>query len=246
MTINVDPYSVSVDTTTTQPTARTNPTTASNTVAAYKSHDAGAQEGVSLSITGRQLAQSAIAAERRDASLSRSELGAEAKRLRDQFIGSGYNKERAAREVPDTDNPVLLARAKQATAYVQQYGRNPTVENPFSHLSTEQLTLIMYDDSGRYTKNERHAAWLEQYDRRQVWNQKVVAQAHIEYNATGQNDRFYQAVIDHYHTLPLIEQAQLPANYVSHLQFWIDNNQPPSDGNYLALMIEQFMAARRL
>lgn len=158
--------------------------------------------------------------------MTRSELAAEAARLREQFIGSGYNEAAAAREVPDTDDPTLLARAKQATAFVQSYGRSSTTENPFKNLSDDQLTLVMYDDSGRYTANERHAAWLEQYDRRQAWKQKVLAQANLEYQATGQNDKFFQACIDYYNALPLIEQAQYPVDYVARTQYWIDNNQP--------------------
>lgn len=184
------------------------------------------QSGVSLTGTGRQLAQSAIQAEQRDASMSRAELAAEATRLRDQFSGSGYNAASAAREVPDTDDPALLARARQATAFTQSYGRGSATANPFKNLSDDQLTLVMYDDSGRYTTNERRAAWLEQYDRYEAWSKKVVAAAQAEYRATGQNDKFFQACIDYYEGLPLIEQAQYPADYVARRQHWIENNKP--------------------
>lgn len=180
--------------------------------------------GVSLSATSRQLAQSAERADKRDASMSRTELADEATRLREQFSGAKYNAANAAREVPDTDDPTLLARAKQATEFTQSHGQSGT--NPFASLSDDQLTLVMYDDSGSYTTNERRAAWLEQYDRRQAWKQQVIAQAHIEYKTTGQNDKFYQTCIDYYDALPPIEQAQYPADYVSRTQNWIENNQP--------------------
>ncbi|HET7315398.1 hypothetical protein [Salinisphaera sp.] len=205
--------------------------------------DITAQEGISLSVTSRQLAQSAIAADKRDASMTRSELADEAKRLRNQFSGSGYNRELAAQEVPDTENPALLARAKQATAFVQSrqaHRGHSTVENPFHNLSYEQLTLIMYDDSGRFTKNERHVAWLEQYDRREEWAEKVVAQAHREYQATGQNDHFYQACIDHYNGLPRIERVQFPVDYVPRLKYWIANNKPAEKSSYLEILLGQF------
>jgi len=186
---------------------------------------------VSLSATSRQLAQSAVRAEQRDASMSRTELAAEAKKVREQICGAAYNAALVANEVPDTDDPELLARARQATAFTQAYGRSSTVENPFKHLSDDQLTLVMYDDSGSYTINERRAAWLEQYDRREAWAQKVVAQAHLEYKTTGQNDRFFQACIDYYEALPPIEQAQYPVDYVARRQHWIENNKPWFEGD---------------
>lgn len=207
-------------------TARAAATSDARVVSKAPTETQGPTGSVSLSATSRQLAQSAERADKRDASMSRSELADEATRLREQFSGSTYNAASAAREVPDTNDPQLLDRAKQATAFTQDYGRGGSIENPFKDLSDNQLTLVMYDDSGSYTTNERRAAWLEQYDRRQAWKQEVIAQAHIEYETTGQNDKFFQTCIDYYNDLPPIEQAQYPVDYVSRRQNWIENNQP--------------------
>lgn len=166
MAININPNAFSPSATGTRPAERAAATSDAR-AAASTSSGTIVQDGVSLSATSRQLAQSAIQAEQRDASLTRSQLADEASRLRDQFSGNTYNEAAAVREVPDTDDPALLERAKQATEFTQSHGRRGT--NPFANLSDDQLTLVMYDDSGSYTTNERRAAYLEQTDRRQDW-----------------------------------------------------------------------------
>ncbi len=174
----------------------------------------------SISTLGRQLADSAARAEERDQTFSYKELAVKAKSLLGQISGDDYfrNKEKHNSEVPNTDDPELLARAKQATAFVNS--TNPvsgSKKNPFAGLSNEQLSLVIYDDSGAYTINERRAAWSEAYDREQTWRQKVVgsAQSLAEYESTGKHTNFFKACIDHYKGLPLIEQVQYPENYVS-------------------------------
>ena len=178
----------------------------------------------SISTLARQLANSATRAEERDRTLSRNELAAKATDIIDHIVGDSYfrNKAKNDSEIPNTDDPELLARAKQATAFVnsdirQQHG----VKNPFAGLSNEQLSLIIYDDSGPFTINERYAAYSESYDRREAWNQKVCAQAVAEYNNTGKNSKFYKACIENYNGLPLIEQVQYPADYVRRRIDWI-------------------------
>jgi hypothetical protein len=223
--ININPNAFSPSATGTRPAERAAATSDAR-AAASTSSGTIVQDGVSLSTTSRQLAQSAIQAEQRDASLTRSQLADEASRLRDQFSGNTYNEAAAVREVPDTDDPALLERAKQATDFTQSHGQRGT--NPFANLSDDQLTLVMYDDSGSYTTNERRAAYLEQTDRRQDWKKSVVAAGMAEYKATGQNDKFFQNCIDYYEGLPPIEQAQYPVDYVERRQHWIENNKPYS------------------
>jgi len=168
-----------------------------------------------ISTLARQLADSAARAEERDRTLSRKELAAKAESIIDQIAGDSYtrNKEKNDSEVPKTDDPELLARAKAATAYLHStwaHGINCSKKNPFAGLSDEQLTLITYDDKGSYTVNERHAAWLESYDRHQAWCEKVCANAMVEYHNTGKNTELYKACIENYNGLPLIEQVQYP------------------------------------
>nr|CUV13337.1 protein of unknown function [Ralstonia solanacearum] len=63
----------------------------------------------------------------RDASLSRKDLGQKAAALLSQITGGNYfaNKAKNDAEVPGTRAPALLARARQAIAFVNGQGSNP-------------------------------------------------------------------------------------------------------------------------
>ncbi|GAB7195256.1 hypothetical protein [Dickeya oryzae] len=41
--------------------------------------------------------------------------------------------------------------------------------------------MIIYDDSGEFTLNERRAAWSEAYTQDQAWRQHIVTQACLNY-----------------------------------------------------------------
>lgn len=173
-----------------------------------------------ISTLARQLAASAARAEERDRVFSRSQLADKATTLLDQIQGDAYflNKTKHDSEVPNTDDPALLARAKQATAFTQAIGHGGGVKNPFVGLSREQLSNIIYDDSGTYTINERRAASYEADMQEYAWRVKVCAQAMDEYNRTGKMTNFFKSVLDHYNGLPAIEQAQYPKDYASDLE----------------------------
>jgi hypothetical protein len=176
------------------------------------------KDASSLSSLSVQLSQSAALAAARDSSLSRKELGAKATELLSQISGDSYfaNKKNIDAEVPDTQDPALLARADNATQFVNGSGKNP-----FAGMSSDQLSLIIYDDSGSFTTNERRAAWSESSDREQAWRQMAVANAMAEYNGTGKLTKFFTAALEHYKDLPAIEQAQYPNSYEAKLQGWI-------------------------
>ena len=72
----------------------------------------------SVSTLSRQLGESAVRAEAREKSMTREQLGEYAKNTVDQILGHSYtaNKARHDAEVPKTNDPVLLERAKLATA----------------------------------------------------------------------------------------------------------------------------------
>ncbi|CAM0553552.1 hypothetical protein EHLJMEHL_03649 [Vreelandella titanicae] len=172
-----------------------------------------------LSTLAQQLSDSALRAEERDASLDRKALGQKADALLSQITGQGYhnNRTRYDAEVPNTDDPELLERAKQATSFVNGRG-----SNPFSGLSQDQLVLIIYDDSGTFTANERRAAWQEDYDQRQEWKQAVIARGKLEYSQTGKMTDFFKEVLGNYNELPPIMQAQYPDFYAPRLEHLIE------------------------
>ncbi|GAB7529835.1 hypothetical protein PS3A_22460 [Pseudomonas sp. 3A(2025)] len=158
----------------------------------------------------RQLSEALQRAEQRDKKLDRPALSAYAKTALDQITGPHYHalKSQHNAELPNTKNPDILARAKQATDY--ENGKAP---NPFKGMSAELLTAISYDDSGTFTVNERRAAWSESYDQHQAWGLKVIAEATEEYNRTGRHTKIYGQVLERYKSQPLIEKAQFPENY---------------------------------
>lgn len=185
---------------------------------------------VTLSSLAQQLSDSASRADAQYAGLSHKELGATATALLSKITGTLYSASRTLNdaEVPESTDPERLARAKQATAFVNGNG-----QNPFAGLSRDQLSLITYDDSGLYTTNERRAAWEESFDQEYSWRQKAVAQAMAEYNSSGKLTGFFSNVLEHYKTLPAIEQAQYPQDYEAKQEKWIE-----LDYNYLTNQVE--------
>jgi len=178
-----------------------------------------ARDSSTLSTLASQLSEASVRAQARDVRLTKMELNSMAKNTFNELEGANYtsNKLKYDSEVPDSDNPTLLARAKSATQYTNGVGKNP-----FSGMPMDQLTLITYDDSGTFTVNERRAALEESAKQEFAWRQRVVAEAEHEYNSTGKLTKFFQSILDHYKSLPPALQAQYPNNYETKLKDWID------------------------
>lgn len=191
------------------------------------------QDTSNVSNLARQLAESATRASARDAGQSHASLSALASSLLDQITGAAYSANKAAhdKQVPATDDPELLARARQATEFVNSTLTvgSKTADNPFAGLSREQLALITYDDGGTFTVNERRAAYEESRRQEQAWSREVSDKAQQEYDSTGRMTGFFKEVQAHYNSLSAIEQAQYPANYAAQVQQHID-----ADINYKA------------
>ncbi|WP_192457892.1 hypothetical protein [Musicola keenii] len=168
-----------------------------------------------ISTLALQLSAAAERAAIRDSTQGYQSLAKQAQETIEQLIGSDYDrhKKRNDSELPNTDDPDLLARAQQATDFVNRKGANP-----FRGLSREQLALITYDDSGTFTVNERRAAWSEAYDQEEAWRVRVCAMAMNEYNATGKTSNFFKEVLRHYQELPKMERVQYPLDYPIQLQ----------------------------
>ncbi|GFM87551.1 hypothetical protein PSCICO_29500 [Pseudomonas cichorii] len=167
-----------------------------------------------LSTLAKQLNDSAARAESRDSTLGSKELGKLATSIIYKLAGPEYYENRKIHdaEVPDTDDPELLERARQATQF-----KNGTGANPFASLSQDQLRLVIYDESGDYTINERSAAFSENNDREQVWKRAIAKKYVDEYNETGKSTNTLVEMLAHYNDLPPIEKAQYPNGYVANL-----------------------------
>lgn len=167
-----------------------------------------------LSTFARQLNDSAARAEARDNRLDSKQLASLANDVIEKLTGSSYYGNKAVHdaEIPDTEDPELLERAKQATQFTNGSGTNP-----FSGMSPDKLSLIMYDEDGTYTLNERKAAYSEKYDQEQVWKRAISQRYVDEYNETGKSTETLFMMLAHYNELPPIEKAQYPDNYAANL-----------------------------
>lgn len=169
----------------------------------------------SVSTLARQLSDAARRAELRDSTLGYKELGEKARSIVNSIVGEEYHaiKAKHRAEVPATEDEHLLARARQATAYLLG-----AMSNPFKGLSRDQLALITYDEGGDFTVDERAAAWGEAYDQEQAWRLAAIQKASAEYEATGAYTSFFEAVLSHYEGLPAIERAQYSKHYADDLR----------------------------
>ncbi|MCA1324527.1 hypothetical protein [Herbaspirillum sp. alder98] len=173
-----------------------------------------------FSTLAQQISDAAIRATARGAKLTRSELTDTAKAVLNKFSAQSdqWNKERYDAAIPETDNPELLARAKQATDFL-----NNKSTNPFLGMSRDKLVLITFDNAGPFTVNERKAAWSEAYRQEEIWREQVVGKAMDSYNSNGNlfGNGVGKAMLEHHRSLPLIEQSLYPASYEAELQIKI-------------------------
>lgn len=148
------------------------------------------------------------------------------KRILDTLQGPEYAANRAIhnKEIPKTDDPILLDRAKQATAYLSGLSEDykSSTANPFSGMSRDDLDKIVYDDSGTYTVNERLAARYAANEQEWQWRKEAVAKAVDEWNSTGKMTDFFKSALEHFKSLPLVERLEYPDNYTDELTRKID------------------------
>lgn len=164
-----------------------------------------------ISTLAQQLHEAQVRADARDASLDREGLADKAKSIRSQLSGKNYerNKLKHDSEVPKSNDPAHIKRAEQATQFVNDRGKNP-----FKGFPANQLTLIIYDESGTFTTNERRAALSEQGDQEYAWRLKVVAELNRQWDQrNGDTSEALRGIMDHYDNLPPIEEAQIAGSW---------------------------------
>lgn len=198
----------------------------------------GAQEGISVSSTDLTSASSTVqlsaaalqkAKEDIQAAIQKKsfaiDLKDESKRLLDQISPtSDAELKKDNEEVPDTEDPTLLARAKQATDFFQH--KSP---NPFSGMPRNQLDAITYDDSGAYTINERRAAQAEQQTQDTAyWMPILMADA-----VSGDHRATYKAALDYYDKMSPLERASrnYSPDYVSSTTKLLKEEEKKKNGN---------------
>ena len=126
---------------------------------------------------------------------------------------------KANEEVPDSDDPQRLARAKQATEFCLR--RSDIQKNPFLNLPREELTKIIYDDSGTYTVNERSAAHSEQCRQDYNYWNPIIEDAFMSRDYR----KHYRAAIEFHDKLSPIEQSFAPSGYRANLVGWLEDEE---------------------
>ncbi|WP_176508271.1 MULTISPECIES: hypothetical protein [Pseudomonas] len=190
-------------------------------------------EESALSSLSRQLSAAAQRAAIRDSQLSRSELSALASRVLDKLTGASYLFSKSSYDnfLPDTDEVELLERAQQANDFAN--GRGP---NPFTRLSSDQLSLITYDEGGDFTVNERRAARLELASRRSEWSVYITRKMEGERQSTGGIEQGLREIIEYYRALPAIEEAQIQGNWEMDYKMMLSRNREEGEASGMSLI----------
>lgn len=117
----------------------------------------------------------------------------------------------ALQDMPEGNGPGRIDLAKRAVAYYASIRSSPPGQapNPFAGVDREQLTSVIYDDSGTYTVSERYAAWAEQQ------RQDYISLSRLFAGITngGDNRLVYKGLLDHFDALSPIERSIYPDDY---------------------------------
>ena len=163
-----------------------------------------------FSTLAAQLNESAALAEKRDAGMTHAELRQYGRNRINEFLieGRTVNSGTRAMEVPKTNDPELLDRAREASAFVTRtLAGDKNAKSPFENLSREQLNLIAFDDSASFTLNERRAAWQGVQKMDEDWRNVAINDGVIEQARTGKASHFYNDALSYLKSLPAIEKA---------------------------------------
>jgi len=150
--------------------------------------------------------------------------------------GSAEAIQLADAQLPVSQDPLRLERARQATESL--YGR---AANPFAGLARADLSAIVYDDSGAYTINERYAA----ANQRTELDQRFWAPIFQRALESGDWKPVITAALVFYVSLSALERTAYPDNYAQLLQQYLDLYRlqpqaalPPQQQADLARMLE--------
>ena len=203
----------------------------------------------SFSMLASQLNESAVRAAKRDAGMTFEALGDYGRARISEFLAETRqaNSSTRAMEIPNTNDPELLDRARAASAFVARtVSGDMTAKNPFEKLSREQLNLIAYDDSGAFTHNERRAAWQGVQKMDDAWRKGSISQGTLEQIRTGDVSRFHNEASRYIQSLPTIERAVDYPKGVESLLAKARNNVPSFIPPSLSSIFERHSASRKL
>ena len=180
-------------------TLHTNSPVSSNSSKTSESSSPNAADNVTLSAASHTaLAASQTPATDPFAGKTSAELQAIHSEVMQEISQSGSPEQMAqdALQLPVPATSERLASAKMATEFASSFGQTT---NPFAGLSRSALTAIVYDQSGKYTINERNAALAQQENN----DTTFLTAASNQSLATGNRSFIYTALQE-------LNQQQLP------------------------------------
>jgi hypothetical protein len=169
-----------------------------------------ATDKTTFSTLASQLNESTARAAKREAQMTHDDLGKYGVGRVNEFLQESKtaNSFTRAMEVPNTKDPELLDRARKASEFVSRtLAGDKHATSPFDNLSREQLNVVVYDDSGMFTQNERRAAWHVVQKMDDAWQKVAIPNGTLEQVRTGKASKFYREALSYYQSLPAIEKA---------------------------------------
>ncbi|MDB6145649.1 MAG: hypothetical protein JWP80_4693 [Pseudomonas sp.] len=113
------------------------------------------------------------------------------------------------KQLPMDQTPERIAQAKKVADFVYSAHTSGNMDNnPYQHLSRDELSAILYDESGNHTPAERYAASITRQDK--------------DFAALTENSKgiyvkdktpYYQGLLDFFDALSAIERSQYPEDY---------------------------------
>jgi hypothetical protein len=201
------------------------PSVASSSPEAAGASRRGAADTLTVSCTARALDTALATAKKALDDMPDKELRELVKRTqRDVSLNESLAVPGAlGKEVPDSTDEARLDIAHRATAFVRHlvspsWSPDKDPLNPFYGMSRSDLAAIQYDQTGRFTHDERRAAASEAGRQYGEWSAQVCERAASERARTGKTVNFLREVLAYYEALPAVERAALPAGHLANLR----------------------------
>jgi hypothetical protein len=174
----------------------------------------GTAANISISSSAQALYVQSSAAERQ-ASISQGQL----KQLHNntwsdiysfsQLLGSrNYEKDQL---LPQTDDPARLELGKKSLEYaIALHQSNPgNAPNPFAGMARNDLSAVVYDETGTYTIAERYAASAELRMQDEAYFSKLATKI----TNGGDNRVFFKSILEYFDELLPVEKSAYPDGY---------------------------------
>ena len=126
-----------------------------------------------------------------------------------QFISKGnYNRDDL---LPKTDDPSRLELGEKSLDYAIARHQSPPgkVSNPFAGMARNDLSAVVYDDSGTYTDAERYSAYAELSRQDEEYFSKLFTKI----TNGGDNREVFKGILDYFDDLPPVEQSAYPDGF---------------------------------